>query len=177
LLALQAFARSVSQRVGGFEVPNPGGPRPLPKPLSAPPPAAGPAAAPASTMPRPPLSAHVPPQRPAAAAPKPPARPQGGGGGKRSFAETFAGVTAGQDADRGSRHQDLALEEEERRTFAALDVLAKREGLHDAASKLTKMSARAPRQLLRLVYVLASNPGATSSCAGEGVQVLLWQPD
>ena len=147
----QAFARSVSQRVGGFSVPNPGGPRPLPKPLptrapGSPPHASGTGRAGAQALgaaSRPPLSAHVPPQRPAAAAPKPAARPsQAGGAGKRSFADAFAAVTAGQDAARGSRHEDLALVEEERRTFAALDVLAKREGLHEAASKLTKMSVR-----------------------------------
>ena len=151
--------------MGGFNVPNPGGPRPLPKPLPArvpgsPPHAAAPGRAGAQALgaaSRPPLSAHAPPQRPVAAASKPAARPsQADGAGKRSFADAFAAVTAGQDAARGSRHEDLALQEEERRTFAALDVLAKREGLHEAASKLTKMSARGPfwfLSSLRLQYV------------------------
>jgi hypothetical protein len=171
----QAFARSVSRRVGGFTVPNPGGPRALAPPRAAPPPAPPPARPPSGAAP----AASAAPPRPAAAAPPPrftddaapraplaarapgapataaaracgpaaaarPGVPAGaaGAGDKRSFAAAFSAITAGVDASKGSAHEDLALAAEEARTFAALDALAKREGLHDAASKLTKMKVR-----------------------------------
>jgi hypothetical protein len=107
---------------------------------------------------------------PAAARPGAPAG--GGAGDKRSFASAFGAITEGVDATKGSAHEDLALAEEEARTFAALDALAKKEGLHDAASKLTKMKVRGWRCACGVVSESRRPDCVAKQHGGSSVSVL-----
>ena len=138
--------------------PNPGRTPPPPMtqqqpPSSAPPPPAHPpipphaaAAAPPHAPPPPPLPSPLPPPPSALSnhnALLPPLQPTAAP--KRSFASAFGDITSGADADRGSLHANLADDAADVAMHAALDALAKREGLHDAASKVTQLLATAWR--------------------------------
>jgi hypothetical protein len=140
-------------------------PPPAPGGARAPPPALAGGCGATAAPPRPPLATqHAPvPPRAAAAAPPP---------DKRSFAAAFGAVTAGGDASKGSRHEDLAQADNEARTFAALDALARREGLHDTASKLTKLKVQAFRCSCGLVSERRRAECAERNHGGGAVSVL-----
>ena len=63
-------------------------------------------------------------------------------GGKRSFSEVFGAVTAGME-DGESLHADLAEDDVEADLMRTLDYLSKREGLTEAAEKVTSITVQA----------------------------------
>jgi hypothetical protein len=142
----EAIERAIqtSRDRGGFKVPDAGGPRqrvawsqvPTPMPVrlgsagrsSAPAHAHAHAAAPRALT----TAAAAPLRRQPAAAP----------GGKRSFTEVFGAVTAGME-DGESLHADLAEDDVEADLMRTLDYLSKREGLTQAAEKVTCITVQA----------------------------------
>lgn len=141
---MQAVA--LSKQIGGFKRPDPGGPRQRPPLIAAPQqrplqqttawnPPAGRASA---------LSAALP----ARAAPslvwaQQVPHASAANNNKRSLSAAFGAVTAGDDAAAGSIHAALAEEDVELNLQRTLDLLAKREGLAEAAEKVTSIKVHA----------------------------------
>jgi len=132
----RAAAAALSRQRGGFQAPDPSRPASV---RPRPPPAAAPAAAPL----RPLAPAAAPPQRARAAMGEAPA--------KRSFGAAFAAVTssaaaaAAEAAPPDARLAAAAAAEAEEALLRTLDALGKREGLVDAAAKLTRLDVQAWR--------------------------------